>query len=305
MPTFIFVSGLTIPLSITRRLEQGEARSVLYLRIARRLLILMVLNVILYGALNHYDWNQMRFMGVLARIALSWSLAAVIVMHTTPQRQAAWAIGILIGYWAAITLMPVPGFGRGILTPEASLTSYLDRYLLPGQIMGGIYDRLGLYSILPTVSTVLIGALAGHWLLTPGRTPLRKALVLLAAGVVSAGVGMACSRFMPINTKFWSPTLVLAAGGWSLIYLGVFYLVIDACGLRRWAIFFVVIGMNSITIYVLQTPVSFEEIARFFFGGAIGFAPVAAQAVLAALSVLALKWLLLCWLYRRRIFLRA
>ena len=92
MPTFIFVSGLTIPLSITRRLEQGEARSTLYLRIRRRL-------ARHDGAERHprtghsiiYDWHQMRFMGVLARIALSYSLAAVIVMHTTPRRQAAWA----------------------------------------------------------------------------------------------------------------------------------------------------------------------------------------------------------------------
>lgn len=304
MPTFIFISGVTIPLSITRRLELGEPKRRIYLRLLRRLILLQVLNLIMYGALKHLDWHEMRFGGVLARIGWSYFLAALIVMHTNPRRQLIWAAGILLGYGAAMALIPVPGVGTGLMTPEGHLGGFIDRQLMPGVLYGTLYEREGLYSTLPTVTTVLMGALAGHWLLSSRRGSV-KVLGLLAAGVACRLVGQLWSLSFPINTKMWSPSLVLAAGGWSLIFLALFYLVIDVWGLRRWAFFFVVIGMNSIVIYFLQVPVDFVSIGHFFYDGALAMVPQALHPLVWQICLLVgLKWLVLLFLYRHRVFVR-
>jgi predicted acyltransferase len=100
--------------------------------------------------------------------------------------------------------------------------------------------------------------------------------------------------------------LVLAAGGWSLIFLGLFYLVIDVWGLRRWAFFFVVIGMNSIFIYFLPVVVDCDQVAQRLYHGAVALLPKAAQPLALAICVMVgVQWLLLWFLYRKRIFLRA
>jgi predicted acyltransferase len=305
MPTFIFISGVTIPLSVTRRLERGEAASRIYWRLLQRLVILQLLDLVYYGALQHLDWHQIRFGGVLARIGWSYFFAALIVMHAKPRQQFIWAIGILLGYWAAMTLIPVPGTGTGLMTPDGNLAGYIDRALMPGVLYGELYEREGLYATLPTVTTVLLGALAGHWLLSNRKGGV-KVIGLIATGVGCRLVGQLWSLSMPINTKMWTPSLVLAAGGWSLIFLALFYLVIDVWGFRRWAFFFVVIGMNSILIYVLPVVIDFDRVGQNVFHGAVVLLPKVAQPLAFALCVtVGIKWLLLWFLYRKRIFLRA
>jgi len=305
MPSFIFISGVTIPLTITRRLEWGESKALLYWRLVKRLLVLQILNLAYYGALQHLDWHQMRFGGVLARIGSSYFFAGVIAMHTRPRQQLIWAAGILLGYWAAMTLIPVPGTGTGLMTPDGNLAGYIDRALMPGVLYGELYEREGLYATLPTVTTVLMGALAGHWLLSD-RKGSTKAAGLVGAGVACRLLGQLWSLSMPINTKMWTPSLVLAAGGWSLIFLGLFYLVIDVWKLRRWAFFFVVIGMNSILIYFLPVVVDFQHVTNSLYHGLVLLAPKPAQPLVTALcGLVGVQWLLLWFLYRKRIFLRA
>jgi predicted acyltransferase len=305
MPTFIFLSGVTIPLSITRRLEGGEAKARIYWRLLKRLLLLQALNLVMYGALRHLDWHQMRFGGVLARIGWSYVLAAIIVIHANRRRQFLWALGILLGYWGAMTLIPVPGMGRGLMTPDGNLAGYIDRALMPGILYWELYEREGLYATLPTVVTVLMGALAGHWLLSNRKESI-KVVGLLGAGLACRLLGQVWSLSMPINTKMWTPSLVLAAGGWSLIFLGLFYLVVDVWKLRRWAFFFVVIGMNSIFIYFLPVVVDCDRVAHNLYQGAVSLLPEVAQPLaLAICAMVGVKWLLLWFLYRKRIFIRA
>jgi predicted acyltransferase len=305
MPTFIFVSGVTIPLSVTRRLEHGAARSQIYSRLVQRLVVLQFLNLVVYGALQHLDWHEIRFGGVLARIGWSYFFASIIVMHTNPRQQFIWAIGILLGYWAAMTLISVPGAGTGLMTPDGNLAGYIDRALMPGVLYGELYEREGLYATLPTVTTVLMGALAGHWLLSNRKGSI-KVTALLAVGVCCRLIGQLWSLSIPINTKMWTPSLVLAAGGWSLIFLALFYLVIDVWGFRRWAFFFVVIGMNSILIYVLPVFIDFDHAGQSLFRGVLVLLPKAIQPLIFALLVLVvIKWQFLWFLYRKRVFLRA
>ncbi|MDX9774199.1 MAG: DUF5009 domain-containing protein, partial [Bacteroidales bacterium] len=159
----------------------------------------------------------------------------------------------------------------------------------------------------PAVSTALLGVLAGHLLQLErqGLTGLKKALVIMAAGVAGLLLGLLWGTFFPINKNLWTSSFVLYAGGWSLLLLGIFYLVTDVWKIRKWAFFFVVIGMNSITIYVLQFRIlKFDIIRDFFLKGITGLSPATVQPFINAIGYMAVVWLFLWFLYRNKIFLK-
>ncbi|NUN97553.1 MAG: hypothetical protein HUU16_15425, partial [Candidatus Omnitrophica bacterium] len=245
-----------------------------------------------------------RYAGVLQRIALCYFFAANVVLSTGIRGQAATLVGILFGYWALMALLPVPGIGAGVLTPEGNLAGYIDRLLLPGEMCCYEHgDNEGLLSTLPAIGTVLIGVLAGHWLRTEADGT-RKSARLALAGVASLLLALAWNPFFPINKLIWTSSYVLFAGGWSLLLLALFHYLIDVRGFQAWAFFFIVIGMNAITIYVANRLFDFEAISNIFIHGITphmgGIRPL-----IETICEVAAKWLFLYFLYRQRIFLKA
>lgn len=300
-PLFLFVVGVVLPFSISRRLERGQSRAKLYLHIVKRTVLLILLGLILNGLL-HFNWPQMRWPGVLQRIGLCYFFAALLVMNTKWKTQAIVTGAILLLYWAAMMLIPVPSYGAGIITPQACLSSYVDQLLIPSKLYYGHGDNEGLISTLPAICSVLSGVLAGHWLLS-NRSSNRKAIWLAIAGIASLIIGYVWGQFFPIVKNIWTSSFVLVGAGYSLLLLALFYWVIDVKGYKKWAFFFVVIGMNPITIYCLQWFVGFETIANFFIQGIADHTGIFNTLIL-AFSVLMVKWLLLFFLYRHKIFFK-
>jgi predicted acyltransferase len=126
----------------------------------------------------------------------------------------------------------------------------------------------------------------------------------LLAGVACVGVGWVWNLVLPVKPTFWTSSFVLVAGGWSLLALSLFYWIIDVQNWRRWAFFFVVIGMNSILIYLAGKVIDFEHAATYLFGGLLKFFSEPIQAVGAIIAFLAVKWLFLYFLYKKKAFLR-
>ncbi len=305
-PLFLFIAGVALPFSLAKRKEREESKTVVYSHLARRAVILVLLGLVFNGFLK-FDWPNARYCSVLGRIGIAWFFAAVIAMNTGLLGQALSFAGLLLGYWAAMTLIPAPGVAVPMLTPEGNLSGYIDRLLLPGKIYGGSYDPEGLLSTIPAIGTALLGCLAGRLLLSQSKwlAGVTKGAILLAAGLVCLAAGWYWGQVFPINKKLWTSSFVLYAGGWSLILLSVFYLIIDVCRLRKWALFFAVIGANSIFIYMCQCGVlPLWVTSEFLFKGLIGYASAAWQPVLSALGYLAVEWVLLLFLYRKKIFLR-
>ncbi|UCC21455.1 MAG: DUF5009 domain-containing protein [Planctomycetota bacterium] len=303
-PLFLFIVGTVLPFSVSRRIERGQSRRTLYLHIFKRAGVLILLGLILSGLLR-FNWPEMRWSGVLQRIGLCYFFAALLVMNTKWRTQLAVAAAILLLYWAAMTLIPVPGYGPGVITPEGCLSSYIDQNLLPGKISEQNYGygaNEGIISTLPAICTTLLGALAGHWLRSK-YSPNRKAASLAAAGLICLLAGYLWGMSFPIIKNIWTSSFVLVSAGYSLLLLALFYWVIDVKGYKKWAFFFIVIGMNAITIYYIQWIVSFDTVAAFFVDGIARCAGLAKPLVLAS-GALAVKWLLLLFLYRRRIFLK-
>ena len=300
-PLFLFIVGVVLPFSTSRRRERGQSSACIHLHILMRGVVLILLGLI-FNDLLRFEWSQMRWPGVLQRIGLCYFFAAIIVVHTRWRTQAIIVGAVLVLYWAAAALIPVPGFGAGVMTAEGCLSSYIDQQLVPGKLYYGYGDNEGLLSTFPAVCTVLMGALAGHWLRSQ-RTGAKKAGGLAIAGLACVAIGYLWGLLFPIIKIIWTSSYTLFSAGLCLILLALFYWLIDVKGYRRWTYVFVVIGVNPITIYFLQRFVNFDDIAEFFLAGVAANAGFIAPLVL-PFGVLAVKWLLLAFLYRHKIFFK-
>lgn len=301
-PLFLFMAGASMPFSFDKRLARGDSKARLALHVIIRGLVLVLLGAIYNGLLN-FQWPDNRLPSVLGRIGLAYLFAGLIVLNTGWRGRLVWFVGLLAAYWAALKFVNVPGFGPGDLTPGHTLTDYIDRMLIPGKLYKGDRDPEGLFATIPAISTALAGALTGQFLKESTRNGHVKAAMLAVVGAICLGLAHFWDRDFPINKNLWTSSFVLHCAGYSLILLALFYLVIDVWRLRRWAFFFVVIGMNSILIYMLPKFIDFKFMTERLFGGALPHAGVYAP-LLGAVAVLALKWLLLYFLYRKRVFLR-
>lgn len=305
-PLFLFIAGVTWPFSYQKRKENGQRREKIYRHVFQRMLLLVFFGMI-YNGLLRFDFENMRYASVLARIGIAWFFAAIIVMNADPKWWIAWFAGILLAYWAMMAWIPVPGFGAGNYTMEGSLVAFVDQKLLPGRLYLEVHDPEGILSTFPAIATALMGAITGNFLRRPdARVPrIRKFYFIFAAGVLAMGIGWLWGQVFPINKNLWTSSFVMFAGGLSLLFLAVFYLVIDIWRYRGWAFFFAVIGMNAITIYMLQAGiVNFWDTTDFFFGGLVNRIGGEWGTLLQAIGYVSVVWTLLYIMYRKRIFLR-
>jgi predicted acyltransferase len=301
-PLFLFIAGVAMPFSFEKRLARGDSKSQLYRHVIVRGLLLVVLGMI-YNGLLEFDWPNTRLPSVLGRIGLAYLFAALIVLNSQVRGQLLWIGGLLVGYWAALKFIPVPGYGAGDLAPGHTLTDYIDRSLIPGHLYRGDRDPEGLLGTVPAIATALAGAVTGQLLKNNRVTGYGKTAAMAVAGIVCLGLAALWNMDFPINKNLWSSSFVLHCAGLSLLILALFYLVIDVWRLRAWTFFFVVIGSNAILAYLARQFVDFEYTANFFFGGAIKYAGEY-QELLAAVAVLVTEWILLYLLYRKRVFLK-
>jgi predicted acyltransferase len=301
-PLFLFIIGAVMPFSLLKRLEKGESRKHLYFHVVKRSLVLILLGLIAGGVLE-FDFANMRWMGVLQRIGLCYLLVSILLLNTKKRTQFGVFVAVLLLYWAALVLIPVPHFGAGSMTPEGSLHTYIDQKVLPGKFSAEFYgpgDSLGIISTLTAACSLLLGVFAGYWLKSD-RSAKRKTLGLLVSGIVCLGVGYLWSLAFPIIKHIWTSTYVLWAGGWCLLLMAAFYWIMDVKGRTRWAFFFIVIGMNAILVYFGQQVVDFDKIAGFFLSGVITLAG-AAGPVIIPIGAIGIKWLGLRFLHRQKYF---
>ncbi|GAB3793571.1 DUF5009 domain-containing protein [Spirosoma humi] len=304
-PLFLFLAGVSTPYSLGSRLAKGDDRTMLARKVISRGLILVILGIIYNNGLFMKPLAEMRFGSVLARIGLAGMFAQLIFLYVRNERaRYGIFVGILLLYWALLMLVPVPGFGAGNLTMEGSLVGYVDRLFMPGRLYKGVHDPEGLLSTLPAVCTGLLGVFAGTTLRRHGLSDNRKVQQLVLAGVSCVALGWIWNIVFPVNKNLWTSSFVLVAGGWSLLILSLFYWIIDVKNRHGWAFFFVVIGMNSILIYLAKRVIDFEYTTDFLFAGLLSFFSAPVQAVGSVVAFLAVKWAFLYFLYKKKTFLR-
>ena len=316
-PFFLFIVGVSITLALGRLAETAGSKRDLYVKILRRTLIIFALGLAL-TAFPYNDAAGFRIPGVLQRIAVCYFFASVIFLNTRWRGQAAIAAALLLVYWAAMKLVPVPGFGAGNLEMEGNLAAYIDRAVLGGHTWKPLYDPEGILSTVPAIATALAGVLTGH-LLRSRREPFEKVAAMFVAGVACVVAGWAWNFWFPVNKALWTSSYVLLTAGFALQTLAVCYWLIDLKGFRAWAKPFLVFGSNALAVYFLS-----EAFVRAV--DALGFktadggetnllsliheklfaswaSPLNASLMFAVCTVLC--WLGVMWiLYRRRVFIK-
>lgn len=329
-PSFSFLVGVAVPFSIAGRLARGQSKGLMTVHAIWRALVLVLLGVFLRSIGRPQTYYT--FEDTLSQIGLGYVF--LFLLGFRPMRDQWIAlVAILVGYWAAFALYPLTVSGSGFeyakvgvpanwphlmngfeahWNKNSNLAWAFDTWFLnlfpreqPFTHNGGGYATL---SFIPTLATMILGLIAGG-VLRGDRPSWGKVAWLATAGAVSLLAGWALGRLgiCPVVKRIWTPSWVLFSGGWAFLFLAAFYTVIDVIGFRFWAFPLVVIGMNSIAAYCMSalferfiassinTHVS-DEVFKVF---GEDFEPL-----LHGAAVLAVLWLILFWMYRRRIFLR-
>lgn len=310
-PLFIFIAGISMPYSMGRKLdgktgaELKQARREVYRALLKRTLILVLCGMVVNGALEFGGYENTRFASVLGRIAFAGLFAGWIVLNFKPRIQWVLFVVILLVYWALLSLVPVPGIGAGVLTPEGNLAGYVDRLWLPGRLHRTIYDPEGILSTIPAVATALLGVFTGQFLRSSSVADFYKGLLIGLIGLVFLGIAILWDRVFPINKILWTSSFVLYAGGWSLLLMAVFYLVVDVWQLKRWTLPLQWIGTNSILIYMASHGlVDFEYSSRYLFSGLVQGFSLPWQEVAIGSGMLVIQLWLLWFLFKKKWFLK-
>ena len=318
-PFFLFIMGVALELSLASRreaLSSGATRQPVIRHILYRSLILFALGVFLHLA-PLFHIRTMRVMGVLQRIALCYFFAALLTLKTGLRTRIAAVAALLLGYWALMTLVPVPGYGAGHLDPEGNLAAYIDRALMNGHLWRPRWDPEGWLSTLPAIATTLLGGFAGRWL-SSSAAASKKILGLVLGGVAGLAVGELWNIWFPINKNLWTSSYTVFTAGFACLLLALCYWLIEVQGWKRWGLPFQVFGANAIFAYVLS--IVFAKagyLVKFTAGGQRTtlqgyvyhhfFAPLASprmSSLLFAIFFVVLCWLPAAVLYRKKIFLK-
>lgn len=329
-PTFLFLVGISTVLSTASRLARGATRRALFFHMARRAVILFLLGLVV-NSFPYFHLHTMRFYGVLPRIALCYLIVGTLYLLSPGWRsKVVFAVTALVGYWLLMRFVTVPGYGTPthqipLLDRDANLTAWLDRQIFPAS---HLYERTrdpeGLLSTLPALATTLMGLLTGCWLRARG-TLAHKARGIAIAGCSCVLLGWLWNFSFPINKKLWTSSFVLFAGGLSLLLLALCIWLVDVYGVRRgrtdgakghgYFTPLLVFGTNAIAAYVfaelLQSAIGQVHVRpgvnlqQWLYRLILAGVPSPALAsLLYSLAFVAVCWVPMYVLYRRRIYIR-
>jgi len=236
---------------------------------------------------------------VLHGLAAGYLIATLVAVKVKPKWHGPTIAAFLLVYWAVVMLIPVPGVGAGVLTPKGNLPTYVDQLVL-GHLHYG--KNTWFLSYLGFGASVLLGVLAGQVLMS-GRSARSKIYRLLIAGGLSLAAGLAWSFWFPVIKLMWTSSYALISGGLSFMILALFYWIIDVLGYKRWALGFIVIGMNSIAVYIATGVFDFRHVGNIFVGHLL---PRVGRwdSLLEATAAFVVVWLILYWMYRKKEFIR-
>jgi heparan-alpha-glucosaminide N-acetyltransferase len=327
-PSFTFLVGVALPFSIASRRRRRQSTTRLSVHAFYRALVLVLLGIFL-RSMGHRQTN-FTFEDTLTQIGLGYGFLFLIGLKPKRDQWIALAV-ILFATWIAFAAYPLPdenvdyesvgvpndweylatGF-EAHWNKDSNIAADFDRWFLnlfprqsPYQYNGGGYQTL---SFVPTLATMILGLIAGGFLRSE-RPTVQVLGILAAVGIVCLALGYGLDKLgvCPLVKPMWTPTFVLASGGWCFLVMGLFYWIIDAMQFRKWAFPLIVIGMNSIAIYCMSWTMKgfVESTIRTHLGSRFtSFLGEPLEPLVMGLLIILVFWLILFWMYKRKIFLR-
>jgi predicted acyltransferase len=320
-PFFLFIMGVSIVYAMQSKKADSINHSALLIKSLKRAAVIFALGLFMS---TFWDWDlsTIRIPGVLQRIALVYLICSIIYIKTGYPSQVILLALILAGYYALMTLVPVPDVGVPNLQPETNLGAWLDRTLMGTAHLwkeSKTWDPEGLLSTLPAIGTGLLGILTGTWLKRKDRADSTKIYLMLGAGILIAALGLLWNNWFPINKALWTSSYVLFTGGLAILSLALCYWLVDVQRYRWFTKPFVVYGVNAITVYVASGLIarSMNRIHIDYRGNNVSLSSAAMydaffdntfstyNASLAWAIAFVLAWMVVLWvMYNRRIFIK-
>ena len=271
-PFFLFIVGVAITISLTKRKESGVDQKKLIWQIFKRGLIIFAIGIFMaawpfwnFTDDKFIDLSLLRIPGVLQRIGVVYFITSLIFLKTNIKSQAVIGILLLVVYWIIMTLIPVPGYGIPNLnvatltdpvTQEKfapNLAGWLDHLILGNHMWKAskVWDPEGILSTIPAIATCLSGVMLGHWLRSKNDASTKTSWMFVF-GNFAILIGVIWDMWFPMNKSLWTSSYVMFTSGMALLFFGMCYWIIDVKGIKWWTKPFVVYGMNAITVFALS-----------------------------------------------------
>jgi len=297
-PSFMLMVGISVPLSFAKR-SRTQTYSQMLVHALKRFAVLFLLGS-LRESVHAGSPYWVELSSALQPIAIA-CLVAFLLVRRSQRLQAAVGGSILIAYAMILAWVPVPGVPAGTLDPYNNLVRSVDIMVLgrtyPTEPWGTVLCTL------PTISTTILGLLIGEWLMS-ARSKESKAKMIAGAGLFCLAAGYALSPFVPVIMKIWTTSYGLVTAGWACMMFLLFYWFIDVRSHRKGSLFFVVIGSNAVFIYMFASIVPLHEWVGIFTRSMAGTSGHV-EPLFRAVVVLGVEWLMLFWMYRNKILIKA
>ncbi len=297
-PFFMFIVGVAMPLSYSKRLKKGDSHNKIFRHIAQRSLVLLILGWWLYCIPNHKI--VFMFQNVLAQLSVA-TFIAFLVIRKKPITQLLVSLGLLLLTELAFRGFWVDGFNQPF-TPDKNFGAWFD-LLISGQLSGGHWTSI---NAIPTTAHTIWGVLAGK-LLMSDKSNKKKLITLVVAGLIGLIIGYGLDPVTPIIKRISTSTFVFASGGWALLGLAFSFWLIDIMKFQKGVQFFAIVGMNPLFIYIFAHVGGADLINGIFLpftSTVFGWAGTLTVNLITSLLVSFSLWYICYWMYKRKLFIK-
>lgn len=307
-PFFLFIVGVSITLSLSKEKLDSVDRVNIRRKIYMRAFKIFALGMLL-GLMPYFEFTNIRWVGVLQRIAIVYFVCALLFMQQDKKLEIKIFFALLVGYWLAMIWVPVPGIGVGNLETGENLANWIDNAFLPGKLWRGTWDPEGILSTLPAIASGISGIFVGRLLLNDWS--LRKQFKwLFYGGFIAVFAGFMWDGIFPINKNIWTSSYVLATSGAAALILSFLIYIMDIKKVSAPFKFAIIFGSNAIALYALSHVFMFGldhglGVRHEVFEGllALGLVPKLASLIW-ALGFTAFCFIPALILYKKKIFIR-
>ena len=301
-PLFVFLLGMSTVFSLPKYVEE-KGKWAAHVRLFRRFILLFLLGAFYDSGISEMA-KESPFSGVLQRMAWCYLFTALCFLNFQLRGLIVIFGAILVGYWALLSFVPHPDVDGVTFERNKNIVNWFDSRFLPMKEKGQYSDPEGLLSTIPAVASGLIGLFAGLLMVNGRFTPWKKFGIYLGAGILLVVLGYALGFQTPIIKKIWTSSFVLVAGGYSLLLLSLFYLVVDIFKFQKWAIPFIWIGANPLMIYLASEFLDFHDMAERIVGGPVAESLGDYGELMVTTLGIVFVFIFARFLYKKKIFLR-
>ncbi len=311
-PFFLFIVGISIALAYTKLIQKGVSSGKMHLKIFFRTVKIFGVGLLL-DFIHHFRFSEIRYAGVLQRIAIVFLISSLLFLHSRWISQLLTGAGLLVFYWLVMTLIPTPGYESAMLEPGINLAAWIDEKFLPGKMWQDTWDPEGLLSTIPAIGTCIMGMLTGRLILdkTSQERKIRRIFILGFAAVI---LGYIWNLDFPVNKNLWTSSYVLVTGGLAMMILAVMTLLVDKRQYKGIAFIGVVFGVNAIAVYVLADLLALLFYSLPFAGAGLNehfigladhsFLSPEFLSLLYAVMFVSVNFIPAYWLYRKKIYIK-